>query len=211
MRIDSSQFNHVVTNYAGDFDKALNFSGKMVEIPVEEKNECEDPAAMIEKAQSLICEAKEKLLDSSEKKDERIVELEELLRLERDKTNTLMMRVTALENAKDEADSHSMTETDEIYKAINYETISEYACGLSKEEDASVISNMMSKLALRHGVNNADLTQKIFEIDEVQQNKHKPTESRAIVCDKYVEKEVNNDNKDSQVFNGDIDNSQFGK
>ena len=211
VRIDSSQFNHVVTNYAGDFDKALNFSGKMVEIPVEEKNECEDPAAMIEKAQSLICEAKEKLLDSSEKKDERIVELEELLRLERDKTNTLMMRVTALENAKDEADSHSMTETDEIYKAINYETISEYACGLSKEEDASVISNMMSKLALRHGVNNADLTQKIFKIDEVQQNKHKPTESRVITCEKYVEREVNNENKDSQVFNGDIDNSQFGK
>lgn len=210
--IDSSQFNHVVGNYAGDFDKALNFSGKMVEVPIEEKNECEDPSAMIDRAQSLIFDAREKLLINSEKQDERIAELEEQLRLERDKNNTLMMRVTSLENTQAGSDIYGKEMVkDEVYNAINYETISEYACGLSKEEDAAVISNMMSKLALRHGVNNSKLTKRIFEIDEVQQKKHKPLEPRVINCEKYVEKEVNNDNKNSQVFNGDIDNSQFGK
>lgn len=209
VRIDSSQFNHVVTNYAGDFDKVLNFSGKMVEIPVEEKNECEDPAAMIEKAQSLIFEAKEKLLIRSEKQYERITELEEQLRLEREKNCTLALQLKAMEKPE-EAERATVHSGNAINDAINVNTIGDYACGLSNEDHATVISTMLSKLSNRAYLERDDM-QVVNRVIEQIDNTHKPKTARHIHCEKYVEKEINNDNKDSQVFNGDIDNSQFGK
>ena len=207
--IDSSQFNHVVANYAGDFEKALNFSGKMVEVPIEEKNECEEPSVLIDTAQSLIFDAREKLLIRSEKQEERIVELEEQLRLEREKNCVLALQLKAMEKPE-ETGRATVHSGNAISDAINVNSIGDYACGLSNEDHATVISTMLSKLSNRAYLERDDM-QVVNRVIEQIDNAHKPEPTRHIHCEKYVEKEINNDNKDSQVFNGNIENSQFGK
>lgn len=182
-RINPVQYSKVVKNHLGEFDTPLDFSGKLVAMSVKE-NKC---------------------------KDERIAELEKLLNLERDKNFTLSMRLSSMVYYKEysESDTPAIDSEDEIYNAINYQTIKNFACGRS-ESQASVISNMLGRLALRgrlSGESNAKIDAAIEEIE----NAHKPQEHREIHCKTYIEKEITNDNKDSQVFNGDIDNSQFGK
>ena len=212
-QVDSSPFRQVVKNYSGEFSKPLNFSGKYVEVPIEEKQNSDDPYCMLNRAQQLINDASDKLCTNAEDKDKRIKELEELLRLEREKNNTLSMRVSALEESLPPTeDTIRIDSDDEIYNAINYLTIKDFACG-RKEEESSVISNMLGKLALRGNLGR-DSVSKVSAVIEDIDNAHKPQPSqpqKTISCSKYVETEVNNDNKDSQVFNGKIDNSRFGK
>lgn len=208
-RIDSSQFNHVVKNYAGNFDKVLNFSGKYVEVPVEEKNECDEPAKMIEKAQKLVASATDKLSSCNEEKDKRIKELEEQLALEREKNCTMAMRLNTLDKS---IAALKLPASDEksINNAINVHTIGEYACGLSNMDHATIISTMLSKLSNRAYLERNDMevvNQVIEQIDNAQQKEPRV----AIHCEKVVGQEIHNDNKDSQVFNGGITNSKFGK
>lgn len=212
-QIDSSLFSQAVKNHVGDFTTPINFSGKYVEVPVEEKQTAEDPYCMLTNAQNLIKAATEKLICSTDAKDQRIKELEELLRLEKEKNSSLAMRIKEFESAAPDLLSEVTIKTDdELYGAINYLTIKNYALG-RKEDEASVISNMLGKLALRGNLGHESQGYVNAAIEEID-NLHKPQPpqpSRLINCEKYVEKEINNDNKDSQVFNGKIDNSSFGK
>lgn len=182
-RINPAQYNKVVKNYVGEFDTYLDFSGKMVAVAVKE----------------------------NKYKDERIAELEKMLKLEREKNLTLSMRITSLVKTPETpvSDTPAIDSEDEIYNAINYQTIKNFACGRN-ESEALVISNMMGRLALRGRLgceSNNKIDAAIEEIEEA----HKSHASREIHCEKYIEKEINNDNKDSQVFNGAITNSKFGK
>lgn len=52
-----------------------------------------------------------------------------------------------------------------VNRAINYRTISDYACTLANPQEASVISGMMCRLALRNGVCVRELNDSIFRID----------------------------------------------
>lgn len=52
-----------------------------------------------------------------------------------------------------------------VNSAINYRTISDYACTLSSPQEASVVSGMMCRLALRNGVCVDELNDSIFRID----------------------------------------------
>lgn len=181
--IDPKLFDIILENYLGDFDKPLDFSGKLVAMP-SWVNKC---------------------------KDERIAELENMLNLEREKNFSLSMRLSSMVYYKEspEVATAPISSEDEIYNAINYQTIAEYACGRN-EAQASMISNMILRLALRGRLGDEDNAKIDAAIEEID-NAHKPQLSREIHCEKYVEKEINNDNKDSQVFNGGITNSKFGK
>lgn len=208
--VDDAPFSQVVRCYAGDFCHPLNFSGKYVEVPVEEKESQETPFLMIENACKLIEEAREKYHNNLDNQDARIKELEDLLRLEREKNNTLQLQLAQKANNVDTSVSECKEDA-AIHSAINYATIHDYACGCSDEKEAAVISNMMSKLVMRHNVFSPKLNQLILNIDAVHKTKNAPQPVKQITCETYINKQVNNDNKDSQVFNGDIDNSQFGK
>ena len=211
--IDQKPFNEIVKNYVGEFTTPLNFSGKYVEVPVEEKQTSEDPYCMLASAQSLIKTATEKLTCIDDIKDKRIAELEELLRLEKEKNSSLAIQIKEFEGAAPDMLSAVTVKTDdELYSAINYLTIKNYAMGRN-EAEASVISNMLGKLAIRGHLGHESLGYVNAAIEEID-NLHKPQPSmpnKTIHCEKYVESEVHNDNKDSQVFNGKIDNSKFGK
>lgn len=79
--------------------------------------------------------------------------------------------------------------------------IKDYAKGLDKEE-AKVITLMLLKIAPDEQL--AEVRKAVKEVDEVHKKQVPP----------YVHierQEIHNDNKDSQVFNGPIDNSKFGK
>lgn len=181
--IDPKMFDIVLRNYLGDFDKPLDFSGKLIAMPYW-VNKC---------------------------KDERIAELENMLQLEREKNLTLSMRISSMVYYKvsQEVDTAPICSEDEIYNAINYQTIAEYACGRT-EAQANFISNMILRLAMRGRLSDESSSKIDAAIEEIE-NAHKPQTSREIRCEKYVEMEINNDNKDSQVFNGGITNSKFGK
>ena len=211
--IDQKPFNEIVKNYVGEFTTPLNFSGKYVEVPVEEKQTSEDPYCMLASAQNLIKTATEKLTCIDDTKDKRIAELEELLRLEKEKNSSLAIQIKEFEGAAPDMLSAVTVKTDdELYSAINYLTIKNYAMGRN-EAEASVISNMLGKLAIRGHLGHESLGYVNAAIEEID-NLHKPQPqqpSKHISCEKYVESEVHNDNKDSQVFNGKIDNSKFGK
>lgn len=211
--VDQKPFNEVVKNYVGEFTSPLNFSGKFVEVAVEEKQTAEDPYCMLTTAQNLIKAATEKLTCAIDAKDQRIRELEELLRLEKEKNSSLAIQIKEFESAVPDLLLDVTIKTDdELYSAINYLTIKNYALGRN-EAESSVISNMLGKLAIRGNLGHESLGYVNAAIEEID-NLHKPQPpqpNKTINCDKYVEKEIHNDNKNSQVFNGDIDNSQFGK
>lgn len=211
--VDQKPFNEIVKNYVGEFTTPLNFSGKYVEVPVEEKQTAEDPYCMLVSAQNLIKTATEKLTCIDDTKDKRIAELEELLRLEKEKNSSLTIQIKEFEGAAPDMLSAVTVKTvDELYSAINYLTIKNYAMGRN-EAEASVISNMLGKLAIRGNLGHESLGYVNAAIEEID-NLYKPQPSKpnkTIHCEKYVESEVHNDNKDSQVFNGKIDNSKFGK
>lgn len=215
VQVDSSLFSQAVKNYAGEFSTPLNFCGKYVEVPVEETQGKDDPYYMLNCAQQLIKDATDKLSTSDEDKDKRIKELEELLRLEKEKNNTLTMQLAAneMEEPSRVKFDNPTEEEARINEVVNYRTIHDYACGLSKEDHALVISNMLGKLAMRYNLSSPLLNQLALNIDEVQQTKNTPNPVQQIVIDKLIlnNTEINNDNKDSQVFNGKIDNSSFGK
>lgn len=216
-QVDPSAFNEVVRNYAGEFCTPLNFSGRFVEIPVEDKQSAEDPYCMLRSAQQLIEKANEKLSCAADTKDKRIEELEALLQLEKEKNSTLAMRIKEYEGGQldNKTVAISIKTDDEIYGAINYLTIKNFALG-RKESEASVISNMLGKLALRGQLSPESqgyVNAAVEEIDNLHkpQPQQPPLSPKHINCEKYVESEIHNDNQNSQVFNGKIDNSSFGK
>lgn len=178
--INPRQFDKVLKNYVGDFEAPLDFSGKSHAAPVREN----------------IC------------KDERIAELEKMLQMERQENFNLSMRLSSMVYYKEPSES-PIDSDDEIYNAINYQTITEFACGRVGEE-ASTIANMIARLALREKLSGESASKLYAAIDKID-NAIKLQASREIRCGTYVEMEVNNDNKDSQVFNGGITNSKFGK
>lgn len=189
------------------------FNGRHVEVPADEMQTAADPYGMQTNAQNHVKAAAENLSGSDEAKDRRIRELEELLRLEKEKNTSLAMQIKEYEGAlPDVLLEVTIKSNDELYNAINYLTIKNYAMG-RKEAEASVISNMLGKLALRGNLGHESrgcVNAAIEEIDNLH-NPQPPQPTRHIRCDRYVETEVHNDNKDSQVFNGNIENSQFGK
>ena len=135
-------------------------------------------------------------------KDKRIKELADQVKEEQAKVQTKDARIEELESQLKELEEQNASLSSNPFCL---DKIRDYAKGLDKEE-AKVITHMLLAIALEEQLpkaKQAEVRKAVKEVDEA--HKQQP----AYV---HIERqEIHNDNKDSQVFNGPIDHSKFGK
>lgn len=193
-----------------DFEKPLNFSGKGV-VPVEEKLMEEDPYKMLEAALKLTDAARKNYQTCQENQETRIKELQAQLIEESTKNKVLQLQLSKMTDIRTVAQKASDDDAD-INAAINYNTICDYICELSDRDDAEAkaLLNMLYKLPVKNNVHNPKLFQRINQVEEYRKNKvSQPNVLH--VNGTYIGKQTYNNNQNSQVFNGDVTDSQFGK
>ena len=188
---DWSGYDTVVNKYCGTLTQPLDFSGLSRKAPAVQQEEVTDPMQLLERAASDVAKAKERMQAQLAAKDEYIKELTDQVREEQTKVQAKEGRIKELEGR-----NASLSQNPFCLGKIK-----DYAKGLDKEE-AKVITHMLLTIAPDEQL--AEVRKAVKEVDEV----HK----KQVLPYVHIERqEIHNDNKDSQVFNGPIDNSKFGK
>ena len=186
-----TRFDKVTNLYAYTLKAPLNFCGLPRKASVVQREELTDPMPLLERAASDIAKAEERMKEQLAAKDKRIKELADQVKEEQAKVQAKEDRIKELEEQNASLSNNPFC----LVK------IKDYAKGLDKEE-AKVITLMLLKIAPDEQL--AEVRKAVKEVDEVHKKQVPP----------YVHierQEIHNDNKDSQVFNGHIDNSKFGK
>ena len=225
-----SRYGEVIDKYEGKLTRPLNFSGLTAEVSqapsaTEQvaKPDESDPLQLLVRATSDLVKAHGLMKAQLAAKDKRIEELENALRLEQAKGRAEMYKKEAcikdLEDALQER-IEGMAAREERIKELEAQVrsasfprnpfclgkIKDYAKGLDKEE-AKVITHMLLTIALDEQLPKAKQAEVRKAVKEVEAAHRKQTSPYV-----HIERqEIHNDNKDSQVFNGPIDNSKFGK
>ena len=176
--VNDASFSRVRTMYRNSLTQPLNFSGLSRKAPAVLQEEPTDPMQLLERAASDLKKAEERIKAQLAEKDQRIEELENALRLEK-------------ENGK------ANISTNTINNAINVHTIGKYACEHCKDDPTDVISTVLRALAMKALLACEDMKEINKVLDQIE-NARKLSHSFTY-----------NYNKDSQVFNGPITDSNF--
>ena len=223
-----SRYEEVIRRYEGKLTRPLNFSGLTAEVSqapsaTEQvaKPDESDPLQLLVRATNDLVKAHGLMKAQLAAKDKRIEELEHALRLEQAKGKAEMCKKEAcikdLEDAlqgqieRMAAREDRIKELEEQNASLSQNPFSlgkikDYAKGLDKEE-AKVITHMLLTIALDEQLpkaKQAEVRKAVKEVDAAHRKQTSP----------YVHierQEIHNDNKQSQVFNGSITDSKFGK
>ena len=223
------RYGKVIGKYKGKLTRPLNFSGLTAEVSqapsaTEQvaKTDESDPLQLLVRATSDLVKAHGLMKAQLAAKDKRIEELENALRLEEAKGRAEMYKKEAcikdLEDALQERIEGMAAREDRIKEleaqarnAIPSQNpfclvkIKDYAKVLDKEE-AKVITHMLLNIALDEQLPSEQRNEVRKAVKEVEAAHRKQTSPYV-----HIERQDNyNYNKDSQVFNGHIDNSKFG-
>ena len=224
-----SRYGKVIGTHKGKLTRPLNFSGLTAEVSqapsaTEQvaKPDESDPLQLLVRATSDLVKAHGLMKAQLAAKDKRIEELEHALQLEQEKGRAEMCkkeaRIKDLEDALKEQIARMAAREDRIKEleaqarnAIPSQNpfclvkIKDYAKVLDKEE-AKVITHMLLNIALDEQLPSEQRNEVRKAVKEVEAAHRKQTSPYV-----HIERqEIHNDNKDSQVFNGHIDNSKFG-
>lgn len=200
---DWSDYEAVLRRYGGTLTRPIDFSGRIEEVIYHlrlttesvEKPDESDPMRLLARATSDIAKAGERMKTQLAEKDKRIKELADQVKEEQAKVQAKETRIKELEEQNASLSSNPFC----LVK------IKDYAKGLDKEE-AKVITHMLLAIALEEQLpktKQAEVRKAVKEVEAA--HKQQPA---------YVHiahQEIHNDNKDSQVFNGSITDSKFGK
>ena len=197
------RYGKVIGKYKGKLTRPLNFSGLTAEVSqapsaTEQvaKPDESDPLQLLLRVRSDLVKAHGLMQAQLAAKDEYIKELTDQVREEQTKVQAKEGRIKELEGR-----NASLSQNPFCLGKIK-----DYAKGLDKEE-AKVITHMLLTIALDEQLpkaKQAEVRKAVKEVDAAHRKQTSP----------YVHierQEIHNDNKDSQVFNGPIDNSKFGK
>ena len=224
-----SRYEEVIRRYEGKLTRPLNFSGLTAEVSqapsaTEQvaKPDESDPLQLLVRATNDLVKAHGLMKAQLAAKDKRIEELEHALRLEQAKGRAEMYKKEAcikdLEDALQERIVRMAAREDRI-KELEAQArnasfpknpfclgkIKDYAKVLDKEE-AKVITHMLLNIALDEQLPSEQRNEVRKAVKEVEAAHWKQTSPYV-----HIERQDNyNYNKDSQVFNGHIDNSKFG-
>ena len=225
-----SRYEKVIDKYEGKLTRPLNFSGLTAEVSqapsaTEQvaKPDESDPLQLLVRATNDLVKAHGLMKAQLAAKDKRIEELEHALRLEQAKGRAEMCKKEAcikdLEDALQER-IEGMAAREERIKELEAQVrsasfprnpfclgkIKDYAKGLDKEED-KVITHMLLNIALDELLPREQRNEVCKAVREVEAAHRKQVSAYV-----HIERQDNyNYNKDSQVFNGPIDNSKFGE
>lgn len=190
---DWEVFERVVEPYCGTLTKPFNFSGLPGGAPLIAIKEPTDPMQLLERAASDLKKAEERMKAQLATKDQRIVELIDQVKEEQAKGQAKEDRIKELEEQNARLANNPFC----LVK------IKDYAKGIDKEE-AKVITHMLMTIALEEQLpkmKQVEVRKAVKEVNEA--HKQQP----AYV---HIERqEIHNDNKNSQVFNGPITDSNF--
>lgn len=225
--INTAPFTELANNHAWRINKVMNFSGMRKPI-AKARQATDDPQQKLERALASLMEAREALKKASDDKDLRIGQLEKQLQQERllrdvqeRKYKLQQERQLELERQMEQMRQLEKQHTkqleqkkqpaqqeraDGLQQAINLQTIGQYACALGNDNHAEVVSTMLSKLTLKAPLTEAE-KQKVNQVVEEIDQAHRPT--RLPLNVHIGHQQIYNDNQNSQVFNGQIDNSKF--
>ena len=224
-----SRYEEVIRRYEGKLTRPLNFSGLTAEVSqapsaMEQvaKPDESDPLQLLVRATNDLVKAHGLMKAQLAAKDKRIEELENALRLEQEKGKAEMCKKEAcikdLEDALKEQIARMAAREDRI-KELEAQArntipsqnpfclgkIKDYAKVLDKEE-AKVITHMLLNIALDEQLPSEQRNEVCKAVREVEAAHRKQVSAYV-----HIERQDNyNYNKDSQVFNGHIDNSKFG-
>lgn len=192
---DDSYFRSVRSKYRGGLTQPINFSGLSHKASAVQREVLTDPMQLLERATSDVAKAGERMKTQLAEKDQRIEELADQVKEEQAKVRAREARIKELEEQNTSLSNNPFC----LVK------IKDYAKGLDKEE-AKVITHMLLAIALEEQLPKAKQAEVRKAVKEVEAaHRQQP----AYV---HIERqEIHNDNKDSQVFNGSITDSKFGK
>lgn len=200
-----SRYEEVISKYVGKLTRPLNFSGRSTvvtyhfrstTVPVEKLNES-DPMPLLERAASDIAKAGERMKTQLAEKDKRIKELADQVKEEQAKVQVKEARIKELEEQNTSLSNNPFC----------LDKIKAYAKGLDKDE-AKVITHMLLTIALEEQLPKARQAEVREAVKEVEAAHRKQVGGQSV----YIEhQEIHNDNQQSQVFNGSITDSKFGK
>lgn len=232
-----SRYEVVISKYEGKLTRPLNFSGltagaSQAASATEQvaKPDESDPLQLVMRATGDLVKVHGLMKKQLAVKDKRIEELENALRLEQSKREVELRkketRIKELEDAVEKgAARQAATEdwikmleiqlqqkrlsvdsedvpansTNTINQAINVHTIGKYACEHCKDDPTDVVSTVLRALAMKALLACEEMKEINMVLDEIERAR------------KLSHTVTYNFNKDSQVFNGPIDHSNFGK
>lgn len=232
-----SRYEEVISKYVGKLTRPLNFSGLIAwasESPSatepEAKPDESDLLQLVVRATSDLVKAHGLMKEQLAAKDKRIEELENALRLEQEKGKAELRkkdaRIKELEDAAKEGSARlaaredwikrleiqlqqkrlrsdsevvPVNSTNTINKAINVHTIGKYACEHCKDDPTDVVSTVLRALAMKALLACEEMKEINRVLDEIE------------CARRLSHAAIYNYNKDSQVFNGSITDSKFGK
>lgn len=193
-------FDPVINKYRGNLVKPLNFSGLSRKTYSVRREEPTDPMQLLERAASDLKKAEERMKAQLAKKDQRIVELIDRVKEEQAKVQVKEERIKELKIQLKLLQEQNARLANNPFSLVK---IKDYAKGIDKEE-AKVITHMLMTIALEEQlpkVKQVEVRKAVKEVNEA--HKQQP----AYV---HIERqEIHNDNKNSQVFNGPITDSNF--
>lgn len=208
---DWSRYEEVISKYVGKLTRPLNFSGltartsqsPLVTEPVAKPDES-DPLQLVVRATSDLVKAHGLMKEQLAAKDKRIKELADQVKEEQAKVQTKDARIEELESQLKELEEQNTSLSNNPFCL---DKIKAYAKGLDKEE-AKVITHMLLAIALEEQLPKAKQAEVRKAVKEVEAAHRKQVGGQSV----YIEhQEIHNDNQQSQVFNGSITDSKFGK
>ena len=205
-----SRYGEVIDKYKGKLTRPLNFSGLTAEVSqapsaTEQvaKPDESDPLQLLLRVRSDLVKAHGLMKAQLAAKDKRIEELAHALRLEQEKVKEEQAKVQAKEDRIKELEEQNTSLSNNPFCL---DKLKDYAKGLDKEE-AKVITHMLLTIALDEQLPKAKQAEVRKVVKEVEAAHRKQTSPYV-----HIERqEIHNDNKQSQVFNGSITDSKFGK
>ena len=198
-----SRYGEVIDKYEGKLTRPLNFSGLTAEVSqapsaTEQvaKPDESDPLQLLLRVRSDLVKAHGLMQAQLAAKDEYIKELTDQVREEQAKVQAKEDRIKELEEQNTSLSNNPFC----------LDKLKDYAKGLDKEE-AKVITHMLLTIALDEQLPKAKQAEVRKAVKEVEAAHRKQTSPYV-----HIERqEIHNDNKQSQVFNGSITDSKFGK
>lgn len=198
-----SRYGEVIDKYEGKLTRPLNFSGLTAEVSqapsaTEQvaKPDESDPLQLLLRVRSDLVKAHGLMQAQLAAKDEYIKELTDQVREEQAKVQAKEDRTKELEEQNTSLSNNPFC----------LDKLKDYAKGLDKEE-AKVITHMLLTIALDEQLPKAKQAEVRKAVKEVEAAHRKQTSPYV-----HIERqEIHNDNKQSQVFNGSITDSKFGK
>ena len=200
--LDWEDFICVTGKYCISLTKPFNFKGLPIETFVK-REVLTDPVLLLERAASDMVKAQELVKIQLAAKDKYIKDLENQVKEQQEKVQARKDSIRELESQLEQLRKQNARFANNPFCL---DKIKDYARGVDKEE-AKVITHMLLTIALDEQLPKAKQAEVRKAVKEVEAAHRKQTSPYV-----HIERqEIHNDNKQSQVFNGSITDSKFGK